>query len=85
MNWFDEQGLKMIEQYGAARFRKVNVWDIDWAEKARLWGRTNFSIYNDPRRRIDKFIQRWLLGTQNKLHKRKYRRIDRLIKLILKY
>jgi glycosyltransferase involved in cell wall biosynthesis len=85
MNWFDEQGLKMIEQYGAARFRRLNIWDIDWAEKARLWGRTGFGIYKDPRSRIDKFVQSWLLKTQAKLHIRKYRRIDRLIKLVLKY
>ena len=75
----------MIEQYGAARFRKLNIWDIDWTEKARLWGRTEFGIFKDPRSRMDKFIQRWLLKTQNKLHLRKYRRIDRFIKLIFRY
>jgi hypothetical protein len=85
MNWFEEQGLKMIEQNGAARFRKLNIWDIDWAEKAKQWGRSDFSIYKDPRSRMDKYIQSWLLKTQAKLHLRKYRRIDRLIKLVFKY
>jgi len=84
-NWFDGQTLKLIEKNGAKVFKKLNIWDVNWVEIAELWNKTNLKIYKDPRNIVDKFIQSWLLKTQTKLDKRRYRRTDRLIKYIFKY
>ncbi len=84
-DWFDVQVLKLIKKHGANKFKKLNIWSINWAEKAYLLGYKNTDFLQDPRSKFDKFIQNWLMKTQNKLHIRKYRRIDKLIKLILKY
>ncbi len=85
ISWFEEQCLILIEKYGAVFFRKLDIWGINWKENAKKWNRPNLQIFEDPRSKIDKQIHKWLAKTQTKLHKRFYRRMDRLIKLIFKY
>lgn len=84
-NWFEEQVVNFIEIHHASKFKKIYIWDIDWVEKAKFYGKSNFLIYKDPRNLKDIIIQWWLLNTQNKLKYRRYRRADRFIKFILKY
>jgi len=45
----------------------------------------NTYMYEDPRSLKDRLIQRWLQYTQNKLDRRRYRRVDRFLKKIIKY
>lgn len=84
-NWFEEQVLSFIDSYSAKRFKKLYIWDIDWVEKAREYGIEKVALYRDPRSLKDKLIQKWLYTTQNKLHIKNIRRIDRLIQRITRY
>jgi glycosyltransferase involved in cell wall biosynthesis len=84
-NWFEEQVVDLIEIYGANKFKKINIWDIDWVEIAKKHGKTEIEKFKDPRNLKDKIIQKWLLHTQDKLGQLKYRRIDRVIRNIIKY
>jgi hypothetical protein len=83
-NWFEEQVVGFIETYGAEMFKKLNIWDVDWVEMAKSYGKSDYEKYNDPRSKLDKYVQNWLITTQNKLHFRKYRRLQRILKIIYK-
>lgn len=85
MNWFDEQGLNMIEKHGAQVFKKLNIWDISWVDKAKYFGKTNVDIYKDPRSRLDKYIQKWLIRTQKKHQKWIFDLVDKIIRFVFKY
>lgn len=85
INWFDQQCFNLIEEHGAIRFKKLNIWNENWFEKAIKNGKANPDLFKDPRSQFDIRIQRWLQLTQNKLDKRIFRRIDRLLKSVLKY
>lgn len=84
-NWFEEQVVEFIEKYGANKFRKINIWDVNWIEIAKKYGKINTIKFKDPRSLKDKLIQKWMFHTQNKLDHLSYRRIDRLIRNIIKY
>jgi glycosyltransferase involved in cell wall biosynthesis len=45
--WWDEEVLRYFDTYGVDRFRKLNIWDVDWNKKASLLGRNG--RYDDPR------------------------------------
>jgi glycosyltransferase involved in cell wall biosynthesis len=85
MNYFDEQCLQLFEQYGGDKFKKLNIWDLNWVEKAELYGKTNLNLYVDPRSKLDKFIQKYLIKTQSLRHHLGIRFIDFLIRIGLNY
>lgn len=84
-NWWDEKVLNYIEQYGANKFKKLLIWDIDWSITAKIWGKDNSNIFKDPRNTIDKYIHKWLIITQKKHQKIIFIILDKAIKLFLKY
>lgn len=83
--WFDNEITNFFEKFGTKFFRKIAIWDVDWNKKAQVLGkRIPFSL-KDPRNITDKLIHKWLNFSQNKLEYKIVRRIDRLIKVLLKY
>lgn len=85
MIYFDEQCLQMLEQYGGETFKKLNIWDLNWVEKAELYGKTNLKFYVDPRSKLDKYIQKYLVKTQSVRHRVIIRVIDYLIRIGFNY
>ena len=77
--WYDKEVLALFDKYGVRRFRKVYIWTVNWTEIANKMP-NNTDIYEDPRNVKDKLIQRWLQYSQNKLNRRRYRRVDKLLK-----
>ena len=84
-NWFEKQILKIIRENGASKFRKLRIWDINWARKAEHYGIANIEIYKDPRKKIDKIIHNFITKTQPIVNSRKITFIDGSIKLLFKY
>ena len=84
-NYFDEQVLALLEHHGAHTFKKLSIWDLDWVEKAKVYGRTNLDVYKDPRTRWDRYIHRYLVKTQPKCNKLIFRLIDLFIKSVFRY
>lgn len=63
----DEEVLEMLTAHGPARFRRVDVWDVDWRRIASEAGSdVDPSELNDPRSRWDKALHRWLAETQRR-------------------
>lgn len=85
LNYFDEQCLEMLEQYSGSKFKKLNIWDVDWVGKAELYGKTNLSLYNDPRSKLDKYIQKYLVKTQTAHRSVFINLTDKLIKILFSY
>lgn len=83
--WYDEQTLQLFSKHDIKKFRKIDIWGVDWNKLAKLWKRKNDCKYNNSQTLIDKFIHIWLKKTQPLLQKKIVRRFDRFIKTVLKY
>jgi hypothetical protein len=83
--WWDEKILEYIEEYGANYFRKLYIWDIDWKSKAKLFGKEKTEIFRDPRRIIDRIIQKWLIKTQANHKKYFFSKVDSIIRFVFRY
>jgi len=83
--WWDEKVLDLFEEHGTEVFRKLNIWGVNWKKTAKSWGKSNLSLYNDPRNFFDKLIQFWLLKTQKIKDVRNVKRIEKRIKKYFHY
>jgi hypothetical protein len=63
--WWDSEVLGFLAERGVDEFRRLDIWDVDWAEVARATGRSDPSTtIRDPRTVIERHIHRWLRRTQ---------------------
>lgn len=63
--YWDEQVLDWILEHGAEKFRRLDIWDVDWADMARRLGRSvDPALVRDPRLRFDRAVHSWLRQTQ---------------------
>ena len=85
MNYFDEQCLEMLEKFGGNTFLKLNIWDVDWEEKAKLYGKIKLGHFSDPRSKWDKYIHKYLAKTQAAHRRLVVRLVDKLIMFLFKY
>lgn len=69
--WYDDEVRKLFDQYGYNHFKKLAIWDDVFKE-------------NDPRTLIDKLIHYYLKKSQPHYFT-KARKIDNIIKKVLKY
>jgi glycosyltransferase involved in cell wall biosynthesis len=56
--WWDEEVLKYFDRHGVDKFRRLNIWDVDWNAKARMSGRP--AVYADPRNRMEQWVHRFI-------------------------
>lgn len=67
--WYDEAVLDYFDKYGVQRFRKLNIWEVDWNQKAEKLGRTG--NYHDPRSYFEKWIHKFIERYRENLNLRK--------------
>lgn len=67
--WWDEAILNFFDQYGATKFRRLNIWDVDWNRKAQMLGKAG--TYNDPRSGLEKWIHNFIERHRESLKLRK--------------
>jgi hypothetical protein len=77
--WFDDEVLDLFSEYGFSKFRKIAIWDAKWKRMIRKSQYSGGLKYKDPRKFLDKIIQRWMFFSQSKMHIKFFRRVDRLI------
>lgn len=78
---WDREILDLLRRYGAATFRRVDIWDVDWASISKSLGRHDEAI-TDPRSVIDLMVLAWLKATQSghtRLHVRLCQWLLRLV------
>lgn len=56
--WYDAEVLNYFDKYGTKKFSKLNIWDIDWNQKAQ--GMDRKGNYQDPRSRYEKMIHSFI-------------------------
>jgi glycosyltransferase involved in cell wall biosynthesis len=56
--------LEYFEKYGVDRFRKLDVWDVDWEKIAKNIGFKHQKPLRDPRNFFEKIIHYWLASSQ---------------------
>ncbi len=83
--FWDREILNFFDQYGASYFKREAIWDVDWRDKARLYGKVNPEAYKDPRTKLYKKIQTYLAKTQPVKNKFIVRQVDKWIKILLRY
>lgn len=83
--FWDLEILNLFDQYGTKYFRREAIWNIDWQEKARLYGKSNPHSYKDPRNKLHKKIHSYLTSSQPKMNKYYIRQIDKLARILLKF
>lgn len=64
MLWWDRDVLDCFDKYGVLFFKKLNIWDTNWADQAKKWDRPNPALYRDPRSWCVKVIHKLLQKTQ---------------------
>jgi hypothetical protein len=60
---WDLEILDLLEKHGADFFRRVNIWEVDWATLSTSLGRDGKKLV-DPQSYLDKWILDWLKSTQ---------------------
>lgn len=79
--WWDREVLGMLIEHGPRRFRKLDVWDVDWADAARRMGvEVNGADLSDPRSRFDKMVHGFLRRTQRRQSNWAVRGVQQLLR-----
>jgi hypothetical protein len=72
-----------MRQHGAAAFRQVDIWDVDWAAEAmRLGVDVDAEFVSDPRSRLDRVALRWLRYAQPKRGSVAVRAVSRSLRAV---
>ncbi len=79
---WNRQILEYFNQYGASHFRHLNIWDVNWDERAEQLDFKHDKSFKDPRHKWEKAVNRWLINTQNKQHKTSVHLLEKLMKKI---
>jgi len=79
---WDDDVLALLSARGVGPFRKLNIWDVDWANGSILGSSTSSMGLEDPRSWFDKLIHKWLQRTQPNAHRMDVRIVQKLIQLI---
>lgn len=57
---FERDTLKFMEEHGAAAFRRLAIWDVNWPEIAAYFGLADPGRFRDPRSALERRFHRWL-------------------------
>jgi len=61
----DDEVLDMLLEHGSDRFRRLDIWDVDWQRLAAERGLPAADL-GDPRSRSEKAVHGWLAATQRR-------------------
>lgn len=81
--WWDIEILGFFKKYGTRKFRKLDVWDVDWARVAH---RANYDIcpsdLMDPRTNFEKAFHSWLRKSQVHASQFRTRLVQRVFRIL---
>lgn len=78
---WDLQTLELIRAHGSRRFRRLDIWTVDWERMAQSECLPPVGSLADPRSRADKLIHRWLAMSQGRAHLARVKVAQQFIKL----
>jgi hypothetical protein len=66
-DYWDSAVLDLFDEHGVERFRRLALWDVDWAQRSRELGRpVEPGRLRDPRNPAERLVHRWLKRTQGR-------------------
>lgn len=77
--WWDEEILNLFKKYGANRFSKIDIWEIDWNKLSK-----NNNEFKDPRSFVDRAVNYYLVRTQPYINSKIVGRLVKLGDFVLK-
>ena len=81
---WNRQIIEYFNTYGAKYFRHLNIWDVNWEEKAEALGIKHNNSFKDPRHKWEKVVNRWLINTQDKQQKISVHFLEKIFKILYK-
>ena len=67
---WDREVLDAILKFGAAFFRRLDIWDVDWGQVAQVHGvSASRQQLRDPRNGLEKRVHHWLRSSQPRMHR----------------
>jgi hypothetical protein len=79
---WDRLVLEMLREHGAAPFRRVDMWDVDWHALAARWNVPAHVLPPDPRSWLDRQVLRYLKRTQGRQDRFLWHRVDRWLRFV---
>lgn len=79
---WNKQIVAYMNEYGTKYFRHLNIWDVNWNEKADALGIQHDKSFKDPRHLWEKAINRWLINTQSRQSKPIVRLLEKILKFL---
>lgn len=79
---WDKTIIEYINEFSSKYFNRIDIWDIDWEEKAIRYKDIDLSNFEDHRTVIDKILLKYLKKTHPKRLNLGVRIIDRILKII---
>ena len=81
--YWDQELLDLFSKYGVNKFRKLDIWQINWQE---MYQKTEYKSLEpiplfDPRNLFDKLIHQWLFNTQQHSLRWRIRLIQNLLRI----
>jgi hypothetical protein len=78
----DARVLDLLRVHGVEPFRRVDIWDDEWAQRAReLAESVPAALIADPRSHVERLVFRWLARTQGRSHQRRIRWLQRALRI----
>lgn len=83
--WTDHEALELLQANGTDKFRRIDIWDVDWATLAEQDGQRGDqkSKLANPQSRLDQLVLGWLAKTQRRGPDRPATKlVDRLLRFV---
>jgi hypothetical protein len=78
---WDEELIGLFAEHGVEPFRRLNIWDIDWAELSRRFGARHGTSLEDPRNGFERAVHGWLARTQRSAQRLPTRGVQWMLRL----
>lgn len=76
---WNRKTLDLLAEHGAARFRKAQIWGVNW-NKIAQHNKVDLPELSDPRSLRQRLLHRYLFKTQSRKDMRSVRMLDSLLK-----
>lgn len=79
---WNKQILDYFSRYGVKYFRHLNIWTVNWNDIARSIGYSETLDFSDPRTKLDKIFNRYLISSQCRQNSFWVHLMDKIVKLV---
>ena len=79
---WDAKVLELFEKHGVEKFKRIDIWSVDWQAKAKALGKPLPGQFGDPQNSFDRRIFAWLARTQPQAERMRIRWVQRAMRVL---